>query len=176
MNFYIFILFFLILVFLFSFIIASIAVFVFVKFLKFKSQNLRRNKIYVAIILTVLFILFELFYNPAKNFKIAYIEKTNDKYVITVKGKRNLMVHDPISALKKGTYMDSAKFVVTRSCGIIKGMELPKENDSYPTINNDALIIDNKTITINLFYNNYDNKIKQPSSWNGKYKLVKRNF
>lgn len=176
MNFYFFILIFLILVLLFFFTITSLGGFIFAKFFKFKSQNSRKKNIYITTILSVLFILFEIFYNPAKNFKTAYIEKTNDKYIITVIGKRNLMVHDPISALKKGTYIDSAKFTIPKAYGIIKGMEMPNEPDSYKTINNHALIIDDKTITINLFYDNYDDKVNQPSVWNGKYKLVKRNF
>ena len=86
------------------------------------------------------------------------------------------MLHDPISAIKKGTYIDSAKFTVLKSNGIIKGKELPTDLGSYPTINNDAIIIKGNSLKINLIYYNFDDKVNKPNVWNGKYKLVKRNF
>jgi len=86
------------------------------------------------------------------------------------------MVHDPISVLKKGTYIDSAKFIIPRNEGIIKGNELPKEKDSYQYLNNDAIEIKKNKLSINLFFYNYDAKENVAVIWNGKYKLLKRNY
>ncbi len=138
-----------------------------------------KSKRVVLIFSTIIFIFFNFYlfpFNPAKNFKTAYIEKSENKYIITVKGKRNLMVHDPISILKKGTYIDSAKFIIPRDQGIIKGNELPQEKDSYQYLNNNAILINQNSLKINLFYYNYDDKENRAETWNGNYKLIKRNY
>ncbi len=141
-----------------------------------KTPKSVKLNLIISLFLFFITIFYFLFYNPATNFKTAYIEKSNEKYIITVKGKRNLMVHDPISLLKKGTYIDSAKYVISRPYGIIKGKELPNGPDSYPTINNNAITIKGNSLKINLIYYNFDDKANKSSVWNGNYKLVKRNF
>ncbi|MFV0185615.1 hypothetical protein OBK25_12960 [Empedobacter falsenii] len=86
------------------------------------------------------------------------------------------MVHDPISILKKGTYIDSTKFEIPRNDGIIKGIELPQEKGSYPYLKNSTILINGNSLKINLFYYNYDDKENRAETWNGNYKLIKRNF
>ena len=81
------------------------------------------------------------------------------------------MVHDPISLFKKGTYIDSAKFEIPRAEGIIDGLEIPNRPGSYKIIKGNAIIIRDKTMTFSLFYDNYDDKKTDPSTWNGNYEL-----
>ena len=81
------------------------------------------------------------------------------------------MVHDPISLFKKGTYIDSAKFEIPRSEGIIDGSEIQNRTGSYKILKGNAITINNKTMMVNLFYDNYDEKKTDPSTWNGNYEL-----
>jgi len=145
------------------------------------SVNFKRSKRYNAIILplsiciSIIFSCCYLFYNPAHNYKTAYIEKDADKYSITVFGKRNLMAHDPVSLLKKETYIDSVKFEIPRAEGIIDGLEIPNVPGYYKILKGNAIEINSTTIKISLFYDNYDNKKIDSSGWNGIYKLEWRN-
>jgi hypothetical protein len=144
---------------------------------KSETDNLRKTKKYqritilISICLSIIFSSRYLFSNPAYNCKTAYIEKSTDEYIITLLGKRNIMVHDPISMLKKGTYIDSMKFKIPRPEGIIGGSEIQNRPGSYKIINGKAITIKNKTMKVELFYDNYDNKKIDPSTWNGEYKL-----
>ena len=176
MKFVFFIIIFALILLLISFALAKILGFIFSKLCNEKPKKLRVLNATSTIIIFLSFIFYIFFYNPAKNYKTAFIEKNNNQYVITTIGRRNLMLHDPISAIKKGTYIDSAKFTVLKSNGIIKGKELPNDLGSYSTINNDAIIIKGNSLKINLIYYNFDDKVNKPNVWNGKYKLVKRNF
>jgi hypothetical protein len=169
------IIFFIILI-LISFALSKTLTLIFRKLFKILPKKLKIINVILTITIFSSFLFYFIFYNPAKNFKTAYIEKHNDKFIITTIGKRNLMVHDPISALKKGTYIDSAKYVISKPYGIIKGKALPNEPGSYPTINNNAITIEGNSLKIDLIYYNFDDKVNKPNVWNGNYKLVKRNF
>jgi len=115
---------------------------------------------------------FFLFTSPATNFKTAYIEKEQQGYKVTVKGKRLYMVHDPVSLFLRKTYEDSAQFIVPRSDGVIKGQELPKEKGYYKSIGN--IIIKANHLKIDLYVDNYDDKTLDPDVWNGDYNIVWR--
>jgi len=138
----------------------------FAKTKKYKSITLS-----ISLSLSIIFSCYHLFSNPAHNFKTAYIEKGTDKYIITIIGKRNLMVHDPISLLKNGTYIDSNKFEIPRSEGIIDGLEISNRLGSYKILKGNAIVITNNTMKVNLFYDNFDQKKADPSTWNGNYEL-----
>lgn len=140
-----------------------------------KKLNYNRITIPVSIFLSILFSCYYLFSNPSHNFKIGYLEKSSDKYIITLFGKRNLMAHDPISLLKKTTYIDSVKFEIPRAEGIIDGLEIPNYPGSYKIMKGKAIVLDKETLKVNLFYNNYDRKTIDASTWNGTYKLKWRN-
>jgi len=136
-----------------------------------KTKKYNRITLPISICLSVILSCYYIFSNPAHNFKTAYIEKSTDKYIITIMGKRNLMVHDPISLFKKGTYIDSTQFEIPRADGIIDGLEIPNRPGSYKILKGNAITITNRTMTVNLLYDNYDDKKTDPSTWNGTYEL-----
>ena len=81
------------------------------------------------------------------------------------------MAHDPISLFKKGTYIDSSKFEIPRAEGIIDGLEIPNRPGSYKILKGNAITINNNVMKVRLFYDNYDNKKIDASTWNGDYEL-----
>jgi len=82
------------------------------------------------------------------------------------------MVHDPISALKRDTYIETESFLIPRATGIIQGKEIPTKKGYYNLLGN--ISITNRNLTIDLHYNNTDDKTKTPLSWNGEYELVRK--
>jgi hypothetical protein len=128
-----------------------------------------------SIVFVTPFILFGfsyIFSSPATNFKTAYIEKRNENFIITVKGKRVLMAHDLVSIFWNKTYEDSIQYIVPRNQGTIKGEEIPVKSDYYGSIG--TIVIQGNKMTIDLFTDNYDDQILEPDGWNGKYDLVWR--
>ena len=114
-----------------------------------------------------------LFTTPSTNYKTAFIEKEKDHFILTIKGKKTLMVHDPVSLFLRKTYEDSAKYIIPRKQGVIKGEELPTQPGYYKSVG--TITIQNNQAEINLSYDNYDDKKMDSDGWNGKYKLVWRN-
>lgn len=123
----------------------------------------------LSIIFSVLSVYYLVFTSPAKNYDEAYIVKDANAFKVTLKGKRILMSHDPVSALLRKTYEDSVSFILPRKNGAIKSNEILL----FQNINKStgAIAIDENTMRINLFY---DDKQREPCSWNGKYKLSER--
>lgn len=136
-----------------------------------KTRKYNRIVVPLSIFISITFSGYYLFSNPAHNLKTAYIEKDVDKYIVTILGKRNSMAHDPISLLKKSTYIDSSKFEIPRAEGIIDGLEIPNRPGSYKILKGEAITITNGTMKVRLFYDNYDDKKINPSNWNGDYEL-----
>jgi len=77
-----------------------------------------------------------------------------------------MMVHDPVSALLNTTYEDSASFSIPRRNGDIAGSEIPVLQDSLPL--KGTISIDGTKMVIKLYY---DDAMKNPCDWNGKYDL-----
>jgi hypothetical protein len=126
----------------------------------------------LLIILTIpltLALAFYLFGSPVKNNESATIQKFENHYIVTATGKRLLMAHDLISLLMRRTYMDTIKFIIPRTDGIINGQEIPTEVGYYKMLG--TLTIQNEEMNVDLYYDNYDGKIQDPLSWNGVYKL-----
>ena len=113
-----------------------------------------------------------LFTSPSTNYKTAYISKEQNHFVLTVKGRRLYMVHDPISLLLGKTYEDSIIYILPRNKGVIKGEELPKDSCCYNSLG--TITIQNNQVNISLFVDNYDDKTLDPDGWNGKYNLIWR--
>jgi hypothetical protein len=113
-----------------------------------------------------------LFTSPSTNYTTAFIATEKDHFILTVKGKRFLMVHDPVSMLLRETYEDSTNYIIPRKQGVIKGGELPTEPGYYKSIG--TINIKDNQVEINLSIDNYDDKKLDPHSWNGKYELVWR--
>ena len=113
-----------------------------------------------------------LFTSLSTNYKTAFIATEKDHFILTVKGRRLLMVHDPVSLFLRKTYEDSTNYILPRMQGFIKGEELLTKPGYYKSVG--AINIQDNQVEINLSIANYDDKIFDPDSWNGKYKLVWR--
>lgn len=124
----------------------------------------------ISFILTFLVVYFWLFSSRSYNYKNAFIEKEKDGFVITVLGKRELMVHDPISFLKRSTYEDSIKFEVRNSQGVMKGTEVLARATYFKFTKGD-ISIDQKSMKIDLFFINAYDKTLDALQWNGEYEL-----
>ena len=88
---------------------------------------------------------------------------------MTLTGERLLLAHDPISFLKRGTYTDTLRLIIPRDKGEISGADISTEKGHYKMIG--TLSIDGEQMEVDLYYDNYDNKIKDPLSWNDNYKI-----
>jgi len=108
------------------------------------------------------------------NFKIAYIDKANDSLVITVTGQRRLMAHDPISALKDGKYVDSAKFMIPVNKNFAGKGQVRAVGFGYP-IDSGGILIKKDTVRIDLYFNEYDRHKITSTGWNGTYVIFWRN-
>ena len=106
------------------------------------------------------------------NYQTAYIAKEKGHFVLTVKGRRFGMVHDPISLLLRNTYEDSMDYIIPRNQGVIKGKELLTDSSSYKSIG--TITIQNNQADINLSIDNTDDKKLELDDWSGKYNLVWR--
>jgi hypothetical protein len=133
--------------------------------------NSNRRKIVRLVLspLTVILVLVIYFntHGPS-NDDTATIEDVGDGYQITLTGQRLYMVHDPISFLMSETYPDSVTIHVPRANGLINGQEL-QQAQGHETLG--TLKIDNEKINVDLYYENSDDKTKEPFSWNGDYRL-----
>ncbi len=138
-----------------------------------KKRNLKKIFLISSFVIAGITTYDFLFTSPSINYKTAFIATEKDHFILTVKGKRLLMVHDPISLFLRKTYEDSTNYIIPRKQGIIKGEELPTEKGYYKSVG--TINIQANQAEINLSIDNYDDKTLDPDSWNGTYKLVWRN-
>jgi hypothetical protein len=107
-----------------------------------------------------------------ENYQEAYGYKQDGKAFIKIKGKRKLMGHDPGSVLSNENYEDSVILQVpSLRDGIIKGEEIPVRKGNYKYLG--EILIKGDEAQVNLSYDNTDDKKVEPTSWNGKYILVR---
>ena len=133
-----------------------------------KPDKLKIVRLILSPLIVLLIVAYYSFVPTWSNDDTATIEKIESHYMVTLTGQRALMVHDPISALKRKTYSDTFKINIPRAEGIINGHEIPRAT-GYKM--GGTLNIDKEKINIDLYYDNYDAKIKDPLGWNGEYKL-----
>ena len=108
----------------------------------------------------------------AQNDKDAYVIERDGHTYIKLSGKRKLMAHDPISALKGETYRDSILIEVPSvKDGTIEGKVIPVEEGHYHYLGN--LTIKGNQLKVNLLIDDTDDKKRRPLSWNGEYNLIK---
>ena len=108
----------------------------------------------------------------SENFQEAYGYQQDGKSFIKIKGKRKLMGHDLGSVLTNETYEDSVILQVpSLQDGTIKGEEIPVRKGYYKYLG--QIVIDGKEVQVDLSYDNTDDKKIEPTSWNGKYVLVR---
>ena len=126
-------------------------------------------KILIVVIGISLLLIF-LFKSPAENFKEATLKLSDGEKVLVLKGKRALMSHDIISALRGKTYVDSIYFSIPfKRNGTLKGEKIKVKEGHYGY--KGKIKIQGENVTVDLYYNNVDDKKLTPSSWNGKYTL-----
>ncbi|MXV14321.1 hypothetical protein [Hufsiella ginkgonis] len=137
----------------------------------FEGRARRIARLLFPFLFGLLTFAYYLFTSPVYNNKVATIEEVGGKYEIIVTGERMLMVHDPISLLQRKTYLDSMRFVIPRSQGIINAREIPADSfydklSGKMTLNDDDLLIE-------LYYKDFDDKTNKSLIWNGKYKILR---
>jgi hypothetical protein len=118
-----------------------------------------------------LFVLIFLFScSNAQNDRDAFVIKKDGHTYIMLSGKRKLMAHDPISALKGATYKDSILIEVPAvKDGIIEGKDIPVKKGYYHYLG--SLTIKGTQLNVNLLIDDTDDKKHRPLSWNGEYNL-----
>jgi hypothetical protein len=106
----------------------------------------------------------------AENYENAIAYYEGSFYKIELKGVRYLMAHDPVTALMGETYEKTYIINTPRITGVVSGNEIPVKKGYYKYLGN-IIFKENKMI-IDLYYDNYDDGIKDPISWNGEYILT----
>lgn len=134
-----------------------------------KTEKLKKVRRLISAIGGLLIMSFYIFVSPTSNNETATIKPQGDKFLVTLTGERLLMTHDPISFLKRGTYTETLQLIIPRDKGEINGTEIQTEKGNYTMIG--TLSINGEKMKVDLYYDNYDRKIKDPLSWNDNYKL-----
>ena len=132
--------------------------------------KMKKVTIVIIALVAISIILLVLLRPKTRNDETALVYKVDSSYLIVLMGTRYLMVHDPISALLGKTYNETYKIVVPRIEGIVKGSEIPAEKGYYHY--EGQIDFKGSRMSINLYYDNYDDKKKDALSWNGEYSLV----
>lgn len=113
--------------------------------------------------------------NRAKNYKDAYVVVKNNKPFIKLKGRRNLMVHDPISLLENKTYEDSVFVPLSNLKDGNNKTNVVIDLGGVPILWKGVITINNKELKLYLFdiYLTSKNKVEvEAFSWNGEYHIV----
>lgn len=134
------------------------------------KKNTNKTRLIISTLFGSILTYYLLFTSPDYNHKDASLVQKDDTYELTLTGERVYMSHDPISALSRETFTDTMILKLPRNKGLIKGNEIIKEDD-YPLLG--SIEINDEQVTVELYYDNFDDHIKDPLSYNGSYKLKK---
>lgn len=126
----------------------------------------RRLKIGLPLLL-VLGLAWNCMHDKRRNYEVAAVTHVGALYRVELKGVRYLMVHDPISALMAPTYEESYEFELPRIEGVVKGEEIPRPHGWYKLLG--TVTFAGERMTVDLYYDNTDDKTQPPLSWNGDY-------
>jgi hypothetical protein len=107
----------------------------------------------------------------SENYHQARYVESGTHYEVTLRGKRMLMVHDPISALQGKTYEDKLVLDLPRLSGLVAGDEIPVGPGNYKYLG--QVEFKDGRMVVDLYYNNTDDGTKDALSWNGQYTLVR---
>lgn len=126
----------------------------------------------VAVGLLIAVFLINSYINRTRNYENAYIITKGGTQFIKLKGRRRLMVHDPISMLLNKTYEDSTLLPVSAiKDSVINGADVPVEKGYYKF--KGTVSIKGRSVIVNLFINDTDDKTLPDYDWNGDYNLIK---
>ncbi len=142
------------------------------KFLNRDNGNIIKSKtiftLLISFCLAFSITYYWLFTSHSVNYKKAKIERKENLFVIILYGERELKSHDPLSYLKRATYIDSIKLEVPKRQGVIISKDVEAPNTYFDFIKGDLVIVNND-LKIDLFY--IDNFYKKMTAfkWNGDY-------
>lgn len=140
--------------------------------LLFKNDRFKKLRLILPFIGALFILSFYTFVSPKRNYETATIQRVQNNYLLTLRGDRLLMVHDPISALMRKTYVDTLKLLIPRQNGKIDGNEI-KIEQGYKVIG--TLHIKENNLKVDLYFDNSDVKKKEPLTWNDNYKVHRIN-
>lgn len=132
-------------------------------------MRLKRTLKIVLPVVLVLAVGYSCTRDKTRNDEIASVTRAGEMYRIELKGIRYLMVHDPIALLMRRTYEETYVLTVPRIEGVVAGGEIPVKRGHYKLLGGIAFA--GGRMTVDLYYDNYDDKIRDPLSWNGEYSL-----
>ena len=134
------------------------------------SKKIARSVIFaISVVISSASVYFVFFSTPVKNYRPASIESVEGGFKITVRGRRVLMAHDPVSAILRRTYEDSTSFILPRLSGKFEEENIKGLSKKYWQAG--SISIDQNHMIIELFYDSGQN---DPDSWNGRYDLISR--
>ncbi|MES2670559.1 MAG: hypothetical protein V4673_09110 [Pseudomonadota bacterium] len=103
------------------------------------------------------------------NYKEAAYFELDGRYTVTLSGKRMLMAHDPVSLILSKTYEEHLELDLPRLSGTIRGDDIPVKSGYEYT---GTIEVSGTQMRVNLYYDNTDDEVSKPLSWNGQYVLV----
>ncbi len=107
--------------------------------------------------------------DKTSNDEVAAVAREGETYRITLTGTRYLMVHDPVSLLRRPTYSATKVLTVPRLTGTVDGAEIPVQQGYYKLLG--SIVFDGDRMTVDLYYDDTDDRVRHPLSWNGAYTL-----
>jgi hypothetical protein len=99
----------------------------------------------------------------------AFFSKQGQRYLVEMKGRRRLMAHDPVSALRGHTYEETLTIELPRIHGVVDGSEIPVKPGHLGYAG--RVVITGQKMNVDLYYDDRADKIKVPLPWNGDYTL-----
>ena len=102
----------------------------------------------------------------------AYFTRHGPNYLVELKGRRRLMAHDPVSAIRGRTYEETLTIELPRIEGVIEGSEIPVRPGSLPYAG--RVVITRNEMKVDLYYDDRGENTKVPLLWNGDYTLLQK--
>jgi len=99
----------------------------------------------------------------------AYFAKRGESYLVEMKGRRRLMAHDPLSAIRGQTYEETLTLELPRIEGMVDGGEIPVRPGYLRYAG--RVVITGRKMNVDLYYDDRGDHTKVPLAWNGEYTL-----
>ena len=102
----------------------------------------------------------------------AYYVRHGPGYLVEMKGRRRLMAHDPISAIRGRTYEETLTIGLPRIEGVVEGAEIPARPGYLRYAG--RVVITRGKMKVDLYYDDRGDESKVPLPWNGEYTLAEK--